>query len=136
MTNNFLREITVESVDAALAAERGGLPHTALTASPRKSNPPPSNHSGPIPQHRPSKPHWTLRLPTFVSALASQSITTAAASRIPIPTRLRCASRYPIKLKTEVITTKPANAVSGELIGRRETIEAAKRGETENAKTG
>ncbi len=30
MTNNFLLEITVESVDAALAAERGDLPHTAM----------------------------------------------------------------------------------------------------------
>ncbi|HEY2121627.1 MAG TPA: hypothetical protein VGH37_20775 [Candidatus Acidoferrum sp.] len=37
MTNNFLLEITVESVDAALAAERGGLPHTALTASPARA---------------------------------------------------------------------------------------------------
>src|SRR5260370_14043084 len=44
--------------------------------------------------------------------LASQGIITAAASKIPIPTRLRCASRYPIKFKIEVSTTKPANAKS------------------------
>jgi hypothetical protein len=48
----------------------------------------------------------------FRFRLASQGIITAAASRIPIPTRLRCASRYPNKFKTEVSTTKPANAKS------------------------
>jgi hypothetical protein len=48
----------------------------------------------------------------FRFQLASQGIIAAAASRIPIPTRLRCASRYPKKLKTEVRTTKRANAKS------------------------
>src|SRR5258707_2935201 len=42
--------------------------------------------------------------------LASQGIATAAANKIPIPTRLRCASRYPRKFRTEVSITSPANA--------------------------
>src|SRR6266446_8172041 len=48
----------------------------------------------------------------FRFRLASQGIITAAASRIPIPTRLRWASRYPKKVKIEVTTTKPASAKS------------------------
>src|SRR5260370_2625765 len=44
--------------------------------------------------------------------LASQGIATAAVNKIPIPTRLRSASRYLRKFKTEVSTTSTARAKS------------------------
>ena len=68
--------------------------------------------------HRPDCAASALRAALEVTAancrfrLASHGITTPAATKIPIPTRLRCASRYPRKFKTEVSVTRPASAKS------------------------
>ncbi len=59
-----------------------------------------------------------LRTASFRLRLASRGIATAAANKIPIPFKLRWASRYPTKFKTEVSMTSPAIAKSKALATR------------------
>src|SRR5580692_7794971 len=49
---------------------------------------------------------------SFRFSLASQGIATAAAAKIVIPRRLRCASRYPNRFRAEVNTTNAARITS------------------------
>jgi hypothetical protein len=90
----------------------------------------PCNRRGKIRLHRLSERRSMLMAANCRFRPASQGITTAAANKIPTPTRLRCASRYPGKFKTEVSTTSPANVKS-----KTPAIRAARASSTVNRKT-